>query len=399
MTDRTRTDDQALDKAMLSYLEFREPGYNPRNQHHHFDAFRVFAESVIGDALRKIKVHLFTKLEDVGSSGMTIGNVSILPRLGYTGKLYELVVQKDGIDRFVLRTLHTPAGRGRTRPSDTVVILRSGAQLGITHSTMLAPDENRNWWRYKVYDEPGVVPGLVEACELILPFIAAEVAADTISKELDQGYAPEYMHLVERDGGLPGTLVNRFGERVIADGMGSIFDWIAVELPALVAKVGDRMTWPENSLHYNDHDESAAILRAPGAMGIVQFIGPSVETPHYASMQVLRQGAAGEPLQAETYLIPIGEGELVRTIEAFMDGKPINKHLSMSFDYATRSITTSAAFLEAKHYKDVGSTIYHVNIDWKGRRDENFVEGVDRFLEYDGIEVSASPALPGSPSL
>ncbi|MCZ7862761.1 hypothetical protein O9X98_15405 [Agrobacterium salinitolerans] len=399
MTDRTRTDDQALDAAIKSYLEFREPGYNPRSGHHHFDAFRSFAPSVIGDALRKIKVHLFPKLEAAAPHGISIENITIAPSRSHDGKPYELMVSEGGVNRSVIRTLHTPAGHGRTRPTDTVVILRDGEQYGITHANLLAPDEAHNWWRYKVHDGPGVIPGLVEACELILPFIAEEVAADTTSKDLDADYAPEYMELVYRDGGLPGPLVRSFGERVIDEGMGLIFDWIASELPALAAKLGNRMTWPENSLRYNDQDESAAILRAPGAVGIVQFIAPSSANPHYASMQVLRQDEAGKPRRAETYLIPMGEGELVRAIVAFMAGEPIGDHPSMSFDYKTRSVSTTAEFLEAKKYYDIASTVHHVNIDWKGRRDENFVEGVDRFFEHDGIEPIVSPAPAALPSL
>lgn len=399
MTARTRTDEQALDAAIKSYLEFREQGYNPSSGQHHFDGFRTFAPSVIGDALRKIKVHLFPKLEAAGSNGITIGGTTVVPWRSHKGKLYELMVREGGVNRFVIRTLHTPASHGRTRPTDTVVILRDGEQFGITHANLLAPDEAHNWWCYKVHDGPGVIPGLVEACELILPFVEKEVAADTTSRDLDTDYAPEYMELVERDGGLPGSLVARFGELVIGDGMGAIFDWIATELPALASKLGEKMSWPENSLHYNDQDESAAILRAPGAIGIVQFIAPSMQNPHYASMQVLRQGEAGEPRSAETYLIPIGEGELVRAIEAFRAGESIGDCPSMSFDYKTRSVTASAAFLEAKRYQEIASTIYHVNIDWKGHREENFVEGVDRFFEHDGIGPSASPAPAVPPSL
>ncbi|MCV9964398.1 hypothetical protein OIU34_21145 [Pararhizobium sp. BT-229] len=399
MTEQTRTDDQALDSAFKSYLECRTPDYDPRATIHHFDGFRVFADGVIGDALRKVKDHLFPKVEATGADGISIGNVSILPHRSHEGKAHELVVRTDGIDRFVLRTLRTPAGHGRNRPTDTVVVLRAGARLGITHASMLAPDESHNWWRYKVHDGPGVIPGLVEACELVLPFISAEAAADTVSRDLDAAYAPEYMDLVERDGGLPGKLVAQFGERVIADGMGAIFDWLAKELPALAAKIGDRMTWPENSLHYNDQDESAAILRAPGAIGIAQFIGPAVADPNYAEVQVLRVDDNGTPRRAETYMIPMGEGELVRALDAFRAGEPLGDHLSMTFDFDARSVSTSAAFLEAKGYHDVGSTVFHVNIDWKGRREENFVEGVDRFREYDGLNVSSRCTSPTTPTL
>ncbi|MDW9481901.1 hypothetical protein GOB57_24950 [Sinorhizobium meliloti] len=395
MTNPTRTDDHALDAAFLSYRDYRTPGYNPRSNFHHFDGFRVFADSVIGDALRKIKVHLFPKLETADADGVAIGSVSIIPCRANDGTLYELLIRAEGVDRFVLRTLRTPPRRDRNRSTETVVVLRAGAQLGITHSSLLAQDEAHKWWRYKVHDGPGAVPGLVEFCELIRPFIAREVAADTTSKELDPGYAPEYMELVERDGGLPGSLVARFGELVIADGMGAIFDWIATELPLLVSKLGDRMTWPENSLHYNDQDESASILRAPGAIGIVQFVAPSMQDPHYASMQVLRLGHEGETRRAETYLIPVGDGDLVRAIEAFRAGEPIGSHPSMAFDYTTRSVTTSAAFLEAKRYQDVGATIYNANFDWKGHREADFVEGVDRFLEWDGF-AETDPMVPPS---
>jgi hypothetical protein len=400
MTDQTRTDDQALESAIKSYLEFREPSFNPRSGHHHFDAFRAVAPSVIGDALRKIKVHLFPKLEASSEEGISIGTTTVVPwRRSQNGKPYELMVREDGVDRFVLRTIHTPAGHGRTRPSDTVVILRDGAQLGITHANLLAPDDTHNWWRYEVHDGPGVIPGLVEACGLILPFIAKEVASDTTSKDFDADYEPVYMDLVDRDGGLPGALVRRFGERVIDDGMGMIFDWIAVELPAVAAKLGDRMTWPDNSLRYNDQDESAAILRAPGAVGIVQFIGPSSSKPHYASMQVLRHDDARRPVYAETYLIPIGDGDLVQAIEAFSAGEKLEAHRSMSFDYKTRHVATTSNYLEAKEYSDIASTIHHVNIDWKGRRDEAFVEGVDRFYEYDGIEAMSRAASSATPPL
>lgn len=399
MTVPPLTDDQALDTAFKSYVEFRQPGYDPNAMTHHFDGFRVFADSVIGDGLRKIKDHLFPKVQAAGVDGISIGNVSILPYRSHEGKAYELVVRTNGIDLFILRTMHTSLGHGRTRPTDTVVLLRAGAQLGITHASMLAPDEAHAWWRYKVYDGPGAIPGLVEACELILPFIAVEAASDTVSRDLHVGFAEEYMELVARDGGLPGKLVAKFGQRVMADGMGAIFDWLATELPKLAEKVGDRMTWPENSLHYNDQDESAAILRAPGAVGIVQFIGPAVADPNYASMQVLRLDDKGAPRHAETYLIPIGDGELVRVIEAFRAGEPLDDHISMTFDYGTREASTTPAFLEAKQYHDVGSTVFYANIDWKGRREENFVEGVDRFREYDGLSAAAPAASAATPSL
>ncbi|MBY3432652.1 hypothetical protein HFN89_00495 [Rhizobium laguerreae] len=237
---------------------------------------------------------------------------------------------------------------------------------------------------------------MTEACQLILPFVKNEVAADRASRDFHTTHSEEYMALVERDGGLPGPLTARFGERLLDATMGAIFDRIAVELPALVAKVGHLMTWPDNSLCYNDQDESAVVVRAPGAMGIVQFIAPSMEEPHYASIQVLRQDDNGKPLTAESYLIPVGNGDMVRSIEAFRNGETIDGQPMMSFDYATRRVATTPAFLETKRYPRIASTIDDVNIDWKGRRGEGYEQGVHRFVEYDGLgqERSRPPVTP-----
>jgi hypothetical protein len=377
------TDEQALEFAFKSYVDRRGPDYDPSAMHHHFDAFHIFANSVIGDTLRKIKDHLFPKIHAAGLSGISIKDVSILPRFNHEGEANELVVRVNGDDRFIVRTLHTRSGRSR-RTSDTVVLLRAGEQLGITHANLFPPDEANAQWSYDVYDGPGVILGLVEACDLIHPFISAEVAEDTVSIDRNVVFALGDT-LVKRDGGLPGKLVAEYGRRVLTFEMGAIFDWLSTALPMLAEKLGDNMTWPEKSLHYDDQDESVALIRAPGTLGIVQFIGSSADDPNYASMQVLRMNGSGTSDSAETYLIPIGHGELIRAIETLRRGENLDNYLSMSFDYRTREMTTSTAFLEAKQYQYVGSTVLFSNIDWKGRREENFVDGVERFRDYDGL--------------
>jgi hypothetical protein len=392
-------DNKVLDEALSSYLALRPEGFDPRYGDHHFDGFRIFAEGVIGDTFRKIKVHAFPKVAAATDDGISIGAISLVPlRRAEDGHLYEFTVRENGVDMFVVRTLHTPAGPHRNRSSDTVVLLRPGAQYGISHADFSEPVGEFNWLRYRCHDGPGALPGLTEACKLILPFIKDEAATDTTSKRLHTAYADEYMAMVERDGGLPGDLTARFAQRLLDVSMGAIFDWIATELPALVDKVGHRMTWPHNSLCYNDQDESAVIVRAPGALGIVEFIAPSSEKPHYASMQVLRQDDNGKPVSAESYLIPIGNGEMVQAIEAFRNGEAVEGHPMMSFDFATRRVSATPAFLESKRYLAIASPIFHTGIDWKGRRSEGYEDGVHRFMEWDGLELDTSPS-PSTPAL
>lgn len=390
-----KTDGQVLEEALSYYRhpEFFDPHYGD----HHFDGFRIFAESVIGDTFRKLKVYAFPKVDAATKDGISIGAVSLVPRRrAEDGQLYEFTVRENGVDMFVVRTLHTPAGGHSRRSSDTVVLLRPGAEYGISHADFSEPGGEHNWLRYRCHDGPGALPGLIEACKLILPFIKDDAAADTSSKNLHMAYADDYMTLVERDGGLPGALTARFAERLLDMSMGPIYDWIAANLPVLVDKVGHRMTWPDNSLCYNDQDESAVIVRAPGALGIVQFIAPMFEKPHFASMQILRQDDNGKPVSAESYLIPIGNGDMVRAIEAFGNGEAIEGHPMMSFDFATRRVSATAAFLESKRYPAIASPIFHVGSDWKGRRNEEYVQGVNRFMEWDGLteEASVSPTAP-----
>jgi hypothetical protein len=391
----SKTDIQVLEEALATYLETQPKDYDPRD--HHFTGFQLFAQDVIGDALRKIKVHAFPKVDAASDEGISIGSVSLVPRRrSEDGQLYEFTVREERVDRFVVRTLHTPAGRTRNRPSDTVVLLRPGAEYGICHSAFSQPDEAFDGLRYRCHDGPGALPGLTEACKLILPFIKEKAEADDATRKFSL-FQEEYVALVERDGGLPGTLTARFGERVLDAAMAGIYDWIAVNLDSLVTKVGHRMTWPDNSFVFNDQDDNAVIVRSPGAMALVQFIAPSGKNQQIASMQVLRQDENGEPVSAESYVIPFGDGEMVRAIEAFRIGEAIHGHPMMSFDFATRRITTTPAFLETKLYRDIATAILHVGIDWNGRRNEEYVQGVHRFMEWDGLEqnTSISPSTPG----
>ncbi|MCS4088704.1 hypothetical protein [Rhizobium sp. BK176] len=380
-----KTDCQVLEEALARYFETHQDEYNPRERDYHFLGFRIFAEDVIGDAFRKIRTHAFPKVEAASTDGVSIGPVSLVPRRrADDGRLYEFTIQEGGVDRFVVRTLHTPAGRMRKRSSDTVVLLRPRAQYGITHASFSLPNEEFSNLRYGCHDGPGALPGLTEACKLILPFIKDEVANDAVTQKFSL-FRDEYMALVERDGGLPGALTARFGDMVLERGMGAIYDWIARELPALDAKVGRLMTWPDNSLRFNDQDENAVMVRAPGAIALVHFIPPSSD-PHHASMQVLRQDDKGQPISAESYLVPVGNGDMVRTIEAFRNGEAIEGHPMMSFDFQTRRITTTPAFLETKRYQDVALSTFHVGYDWRGRRSEEYAQGIHRFMDWDGIE-------------
>lgn len=376
-------DDEALRSAFSTYCQHCTPGYLPNERSYHFEAFRHFADAVIGDSLRKVWKHLFPKVDKAGHDGLTIGDVKIMPKRAADGSLYECHVSERGIAKFTFRTLHTPGRSSIRSASDTVVLLRTGEQLGITHASISTPVEPDNRWQYRVFDGPGAIPGLVEACDLIRPFIADEVVADKISESAD--HFSEYLALLYKDGGLPGPMVAKFSQLVLDDGMGAIFDWIASKLPELASDLGDRMTWPDNSLRYNDLDESAVIIRATRSVGIVHFFWPRDE-PTYASMQVLRHDEAGKPVHAEVYLIPIGNGELVRAIEAYRAGESIGDHLSMTFDYADRTIKTSAEFLEKERYMNIGTAISSVEFDWQHHRDENLVDGVSRFLEHDGVE-------------
>ncbi|MBY3432653.1 hypothetical protein HFN89_00500 [Rhizobium laguerreae] len=76
------TDSQLLDEALASYLEQSAEVYDPRLGDHRFDGFRTFAESVIGDAFRKIKVHAFPKVDAAPDEGISIGAISLIPLRG-----------------------------------------------------------------------------------------------------------------------------------------------------------------------------------------------------------------------------------------------------------------------------------------------------------------------------
>jgi hypothetical protein len=390
-----KTDNQVLEEALASYMKTQPLQYDP--DEHHFTGFRLFAEDVIGDALRKIGVHAFPKVAAASDEGMSIGAVSLVPlHRSSDGRLCEFSIREGGVDRFVVRMLHTPAGRNRLkrRASDTVVLLRPDAQYGICHAAYALPDEEFAGLRYQCHAGPGSLPGLTDACQLILPFIKDEAKTDDATRKFSL-FQEEYVAVIERDGGLPGALTAKFGERVIDAGMGGIYDWIAVELPALAAKVGEHMTWPDNSLVFNDQNENFTIVRAAGAMALVQFIAPSGQDEQVATMQVLRQDDNGKPVSSESYVIPVGEGDVVRAIEAFRAGEVIEGHPAMSFDFTTRRITTTPAFLETKHYRDIALSILHVGMEWKGRRREEYLDGVPRFMEWDGLaEVPAQAPSP-----
>ena len=381
-----------IDRALTYYKTLRRARhreFDVRNSNFHYDAFTPFAETIVGDMARKLRAHLFPKVDAAGDEGLRHGDLTVVPTRSADGTLHGCDILEGGKTAFRITSLHTR--EGATRPaSDTVSVYRAGATRSIAHATLHAPDERHREWRYKVYDGPGAIPGIVEACRMVIPFVREEVGADKASDTLSWSRLPECAALIDADGGLPGDNVSRFGESVLEDGSALIGEWLARAMPEVVNRLGDRVTWPDNSLVYNDNGEHSCVIRSLLSVGMVHFMPLRDETAK-ASITILRIDPEGEPVSFENHLVGFGDGAVTRSIEDYREGLPILGHPHMIYDFASGRVETTAEYLEARHYVSFALPVDQCTIDWRGRRDEGILAGVGAFLEEDGVGDGAVP--------
>lgn len=384
-----------VDRAVKVYKALRHARgdtFDVRNAHYHYDAYKPFAETIIGDMARKIHLHLMPKLNAAADAGLTVRDTSILPLRSSNGELCGCDIVVDGQHVFTIHTLHTPGG-GSRRASDTVSVFRAGEKRSITYATIHAPDKTRSDWVYKSYDGPGAVRGIVEACSLIIPFIENEVRSDRTSDTLSAACLLECDALIDADGGLPGAHVLEFANAVLEDGTELIARWLAKAMPEASSKLGDHATWPHSSLVYNDNDEHFSIIRSANSVGVVHYMPLLDERPR-ASITALVNDHKGEALRLENHVVFLGDGSLAKAIEEHAAGLRISGHPNIKFEYATGRVETTADYLELKHYVRFALPVDHCTIDWRGNRIEAITVGVDAFLEADG-EPAREPASRG----
>jgi hypothetical protein len=381
--------------ALEHYLSLRSPGFDPRRTYEHFEAFKPCAEAIFGDMARKFQLYLFPKVEAAGASGITIGNVRVVAIAEDYGCPPGCHVEIGGVPAFRITTLHTRAFRGNS-PRDTISVYRAPDERSVAHAT-ITPAVDAAPWAYKCHDGPGALPGIVEACRAVRPFIAQELASDTAPAlaNADQ-YAP-YLAMVRADGGLPGVTVNDFGKAVLDDGIGPVAEWVSRALRAVAAKTGTQAAWPDRSLVYYDCDECLSVIAEDSLVGMVHY-SPERDQDPTATVTLVRQDETGRPAAMSIHRIPLDGPILAEEVARAIGGGRIGGYPSMTFDFATQAVSAENGYLEKDRHLSFAVAIDTALIDWNGVRSEAYVDtGVVDTLEA-VHHVNAGSSLPRPPT-
>ena len=352
--EMTEEELSALSEALRTHDGLVRSGYVPGDENNHFSAFTHFAHSALGDSLRKVGHHLFGKL--LGAEGHTLvseGHSAILdPEEGGTRQC-RLFEKSEHV--FTVAVHHSPAktdrvtGR-RTTARNTLAIKRAGDDRAFIVGDLIMPENGTRSWRYRVHDLPDAVPALVETCAILRRFIGDECANDTtFSATCDW---PEFMRLVELDGGLPGRLTDAFAAEVLRSRMIPVSGWMARHITHLDEVLGGAMTWPTGCVNHNDLDRYAVLVRAGTDIALVD-LPIHLHDGDFASFSVVRRDASGTPVAVGNMLVPVGLGQLSEAIDNFTRGGEAGAFPGMAVDLASGVLSTTAGYLERRLYLEV----------------------------------------------